>query len=192
MLLRCSEKKDMMEWNEWRKKNPKSDVLLEGANLRKCYLKGVYLNWGLNKDKEGGLEDFRGEVHLENSCLRDAHLESAYLKGAHLEGVEMVDTYLQDAVLEMAIVDGSTLLWGCKISPKTNFQCVGLDAARVDPWMKPLLEYNIRRSNWDWWYKDHAKLKWLVQPFWLMSDYGRSTGRILTTFFGLAIVFATV
>jgi hypothetical protein len=47
--------------------------------------------------------------------------------------------------------------------------------------------------NWEDWYKQHRVLKWLlVKPFWLMSDYGWSTGRIVLTFFGLAILFALV
>jgi len=54
------------------------------------------------------------------------------------------------------------------------------------------LEYNIRRMNWEEWYGKQPKLKWLVKPFWLMSDYGRSTKRIAFTFFGLALVFANI
>ena len=34
MLKRCSDKKDMTEWNEWRNLNPAQDVLLEGADLK--------------------------------------------------------------------------------------------------------------------------------------------------------------
>ena len=41
MLLRCSEKKDMTEWNEWRKANEKTPILLEGANLRGAHLEGA-------------------------------------------------------------------------------------------------------------------------------------------------------
>jgi hypothetical protein len=33
MLKRCSEKKDMTEWNQWRNHNPAQDILLEGADL---------------------------------------------------------------------------------------------------------------------------------------------------------------
>ncbi len=33
MLKRCSDKKDMTEWNEWRKGNFIKDILLEGADL---------------------------------------------------------------------------------------------------------------------------------------------------------------
>lgn len=32
MLLRCSEKENMMKWNDWRKANLNADVLLRGGN----------------------------------------------------------------------------------------------------------------------------------------------------------------
>jgi hypothetical protein len=54
------------------------------------------------------------------------------------------------------------------------------------------LEYNIRRKNWEDWYKEHPTLEWVVKPFWLMSDYGLSTGRIVAVFLGLAFGFATI
>lgn len=197
MLKRCSEKKDMTEWNEWRKANLNADVLLEGANFRDWYLKGVYLNWGMNRDKKPPFDDFRGEVYLKDCCFRNTHLEGAYLKGAHLEGAEIVDTYLQDTVLEMAIVDGSTLIWGCAVNQNTDFICVGLEGTRLDPWMKPLLDYNVRRMNWVWWYKDGPWWKrflkrGFVRPFWWVSDYGRSTARVIGAFFLLAFLFALV
>jgi hypothetical protein len=187
----------MTEWNEWRKANLDADVLLEGADCRKWYLKGAYLNWGLNADKNPSFGAFRGDVHLEGCCFRNANLEGAYLKGAHLEGAEMVDTYLQSAVLEMAVVDGSTLIWGCAIDKNTDFMCVGLDSTRLDPWMKPLLDYNVRRMNWWWWYKDGPMWKRVlkrifIRPFWLLSDYGASTVRVIGVFFSLAVLFALV
>ena len=33
LLKRCSEKKDMTEWNEWRKKNSHEEIFLQNANL---------------------------------------------------------------------------------------------------------------------------------------------------------------
>jgi hypothetical protein len=34
MLKRCSDAKDMTEWNEWRKENPQEEIYLQGACLR--------------------------------------------------------------------------------------------------------------------------------------------------------------
>ena len=63
---------------------------------------------------------------------------------------------------------------------------------RIDPETKQLLEYNIRRMNWEEWYKVNPKLKWFVKPFWLMGDYGLSTARIILIFFGAAFIFANI
>ncbi len=251
MLKRCSEKKDMAEWNEWRVNNPEKDVLLERAKLDESYLEGALLNegvaeWG-NKEYvftgevylesanlvDAHLEyahlyrahlenaylwrthledaDLRGvhlenadlgSAHLKNTILMDAHLENANLGGAHLENVDLEDTHLENAILwkahlenanfERATVDGKTLVWECELDRMTNFQGVGLGSIRIDPQTKQLLEYNIRRMNWEKWYSKYPQLKRLVKPFWLMSDYGLSTSRIIFTFFGLAIVFANI
>ncbi len=211
MLKRCSDKKDMAEWNEWRVNNPEKDVLLEGAVLDECYLEYALLNRGIVKwdNKE---YKFTGEVYLENADLRGAHLENAHLMfahlgnailfGAHLENADLKYAYLENAILfdaylenahfERATVDGKTLVWECEVDRHTDFQGVGLDSIRIDPQTKQLLEYNIRRMNWEKWYSKNPRLKWLVKPFWLMSDYGLSTSRIIFTFFGLAFVFANI
>ena len=44
ILLRCSEKKDITEWNKWRKANQREEILLEEADLKDTYLKGADLN----------------------------------------------------------------------------------------------------------------------------------------------------
>ncbi len=74
----------------------------------------------------------------------------------------------------------------------TDLTGVALDVARIDPGTKQLLEYNIRRKSWTDWYRSHRVRKWLVKPFWWISDYGLSTGRIVATFFILAVLFAAI
>ncbi len=231
MLKRCSEKKDVTEWNEWRNHNPAQDVLLEGADLKDCWLRGVLLN-------TKGSSRFSGEVHLERAILtrahlRDAnfersrldsaqlyaadltrgkfwlaHLEGAFLSIACLEEAQLNSSYLKGAIFyharvkgarfSAAIVDSGTSFWELKINRHnknckgTNFIGVGLENVRIDPGTKQLLEYNIRRINWEHWYKEHFWLKWLVKPFWLISDYGLRIWRTIVTFFLLASLFALI
>jgi uncharacterized protein YjbI with pentapeptide repeats len=253
MLKRCSDKKDITEWNEWRKKHPDEDILLERADLSQRYLKGALLNAGGFKNvKTGEFTEFRAEVHLEGAILEGSHLEHADLIGAHLqdaifykaslreadlrlahledailweahfeganlnyahvergkldqihmekvgleeahlEGAVLYEAYMEGANWRMAIVDGSTLIWECKVDSDTDFRGVGLDSARIDSGTKQLLEYNIRQMNWEGWYKGHHLLRWPVWLFWLISDYGLRTWRVIATFFGLAIVFGVV
>ncbi len=250
MLKRCSEKKNMTEWNEWRKDHSEDcvqDVLLEGGDFSNWHLKGVNLGTyrqhghrtaevflskanfdnahleeasfqfshveGARLHKahlERAVLDF---AHLDGVFLLEAHLEGAYLQcaeltnvnlcNAHFEGANLVDTelggskfdnaYLQKAKLQKAQVDGKTSFYYCEVDRETDFRGVGLDVASIDPATKQLLEYNIRRKNWEEWYpKQHQLLAWLVRKFWAISDYGISTKQIIKTFFQWALIFAAV
>jgi len=196
-LKECSEKGEegIKEWNEWRKKHHDEDILLQGAKLEHMYLKGAFLNTSLNSGFSGDIYLEQAKLHgahLEDADLSDANLQGAKFLGAHLNGVDVRYAHLQGADFSRAIVDGSTLIWRCKVDRKTKFEGVGLDAARIYPVTKQLLEYNIRRMNWEEWYKGHPRLKWFVKPFWWISDYGLRTWRIIATFFGLAIAFGVV
>ena len=229
MLKRCSDKKDMTEWNEWRKKNPKEDIVLEGANFSRRNLEGTHLNSGkvgyphpdtgttipnkpgilpyrlegevhLEKckfvDARASWADFRGAL-LEDADFNSAHLENAHFQGACLEGTNFFRAHVEGVRFEVANVDGSTLIWECSVDRKTDFRGVGLDSCRIDAGTKQLLKYNIRRRNWEDWYERgpwciRFLKKLFIQPFWWMSDYGRSTGHVAGVFFLLAFLFAAV
>jgi len=233
MLLRCSESKDISEWNQWRENNPGENILLEAADFNKCCLPGAYLNTGSQPNFTGkvhleganftfaNLEKVRFDnANLENAELGMANLHEAVLMGAHLEHAHLIGTYLVGAKLqaahligasffcarleganlsfthmqgtefELAIVDGFTLIWNCTIDQRTDFRGVGLENARLDERTRELLKYNVRRLNWEDWYKEHWILKWPLKSFWWVSDYGMSIGRIIVIFFMLAFLFA--
>ncbi|MHC4983860.1 MAG: ion channel, partial [Planctomycetota bacterium] len=134
----------------------------------------------------------------EGAAFREAHLEGADLFEAHLEGAGLRDAHLEGADFERAVVDGATVVWTKYADKDTMFTGVGLDAARVEPGLKQLLQYNIRRKRWEEWYAQGPWwMFWLkllknisVRPFWWMCDYGRSTGRIIGSFLLLALIFA--
>ncbi len=44
MLIYCSYKGDSFFWNEWRRKNPKEKIRLEGAKLERLHLESIELN----------------------------------------------------------------------------------------------------------------------------------------------------
>jgi len=224
MLKRCSDRKDMSEWNEWRLNHQDEDVQLEGANLNQCNLKGAFFckasvrdlsgtEYRFNKtiephstSSESQKEDI-GDVYMNNAKLRRANLDGSLFYGADFQGADLNNaslsgsefwrTALQRTKFGNAIVNGCTLVWRCEVDCNTNFRGVGLNNIRIDPASKQLLEYNIRCKNWKEWYK---KGKWwqrilkrlFVLPFWLISDYGLRTWRIIFTFFGLAFGFALV
>ncbi|MBC8472712.1 MAG: pentapeptide repeat-containing protein [Planctomycetes bacterium] len=203
---------------------------LEGVDLSESYLRGVDLNGshleGANLSEAPLEETDLTETHLEGASLRRAHLEGAYLEyahleeadfsEAHLEGASFQDSNLQGADFSGAIVNGETLLnEACKVDHNTKFEAVGLDSMRIYSSTKQLLEYNIRRMNWeDWYWGNEAHIFFrrfvtkrelilgaccvigrllLTSPvrlFWSMSDYGLRTWRIIEWFFGLAVTFA--
>jgi len=222
LLKQCSEKHDMTEWNKWLGEHPDEKILLKGAPLENAYLAEAHLEhaclfeahmentnlWGAHLKKanlmkahlehaklmEANLEHAHlALAHLEYANLSHVNLQYAKLMGANLKGAYFWEAKLQGADFSRAIVDGETLVSEeCKVDRNTKFEAVGLDSMRIYPKTKQLLEYNIRQMNWEVWYGTHPKLKWLVKPFWLMSNYGMSTGRIAFAFFGLALVFANI
>lgn len=184
----------------------------QGANLPDAHLERVIL--GASHFDEAYLV----QAHLRGADLSLAHFEGANLSEAHLEGAILRGTYLQGTILNNAdirkaviskadlraadfsqtIVDGQTLFseviinkWNNK-QYYTNFNGVGLNDCRIHPGIKQLLEYNIRRDNWNQWYNEHNCLRFLMIPFWWLSDYGRSASRIIWTFFTLALLFAVI
>ena len=182
LLMKCSKKKNMTEWNNWRKQNPEVDIVLAGAHLEDAWLRKAHL--------EGAKLP---RAHLEGAELHHAHLEDADLIFAHLEGANLLAAHLEDAKFHAAFVDGSTLIWNCYIDSKTDFTGVGLDDARVNPGLKQSLKNNIRKNRWQGWCKESPPyIGWPVQIFFWMSDYGCSTKRILMWFFGLAFGFAYI
>ena len=237
MLKRCSEKGDMTEWNEWRKKNPQQEIWLEGKHfVGEFYLKGADLHGAHLKNATFIKANMQGSdlrlailqgadmygarleetnfdhaelsntlfstAYLNGALVNSAVLENAGFGGAHLnnanfsysvlKGAYFDEAFLQEAVFEQAVVDGVTSFWNCKVDRKTDFRGVALYSVQIDPGTRQLLEYNVRRMNWQDWYKEHWFWRWPVRAFWAMSDYGRSTLRVIGVFFILALLFAAV
>jgi uncharacterized protein YjbI with pentapeptide repeats len=137
------------------------------------------------------------ETDLRDTDLSNAHLEGSVLEQARLEGARLNDTQLHDANLQFALIDAGTRLSGCGVNRNTDFTGVGLDAGRVEPGLRQLLDYNVRRKRWREWYHKgtlgtRIVKRLVIAPFWWMSDYGIATSRILLTFAFLALAFAGI
>jgi len=160
---------------------------LENAKLAKTNLK----NASLSNANLQGVQIW--SANLENTCLSSAHLENTNFDYSYLKGAYLDESNLQGASFQQAFVDGKTSIWKCAVDRNTNFMGVALNSVCIDPGTKQLLEYNIRRKNWEEWYNgQHWSLRWLVRKFWKISDYGISTKQIIKTFFKLAFVFAII
>lgn len=206
ILKRCSDKADVSEWNEWRKDNPEEDILLSQAPLQGFILRYAdFQNANLKQASFIGADLY--EAKFQNVQLYKVELQGADLKECNFQGAEICNAYLQSADFSRAIVDDSTEIWNCEIDKKTKFEGVGLGNIRIYPKEKQLLEYNVRRMNWEQWYtyKDWVKLhpkekrnsivRFLMlffRGFWAISNYGISTIKIIATFFGMACIFAFI
>jgi len=154
ILKRCSDRKDMTEWNNWREKHPDKDVLLSGANLIQFYLRGAFLNKAITIDNSGRIYDFNrvieepnvayfsqkseniGDIYLDGTKLRradlegalfyDANLKAADVSNAKLAAAEFWRSEMQDTNFGRSTVDGSTMFWKCKFNRDTDFSGVGL------------------------------------------------------------------
>jgi len=78
LLVKCSAKRNMNEWNAWRKRNPGAAVLLQNANLEKAYLRGADLHGA----------DFQG-ANLRGADLSGAKLGDGSRRWADLSGVDL-------------------------------------------------------------------------------------------------------
>ena len=169
---------------------------LEDAELRHAHLQGANLSWAHLRGARLFSTRLEG-ARLSRSDLQGASLGLAKMDGADFSYADIQDAnfalaYMESARFEAAAVNGGTLIWRSKIDRLTDFTGVGLDTARNEPGQKQLLQYNVRRLAWENWYKTHPILKWPVRAFWAMSDYGRSTGRIVGWFFAIALGFAAI
>ena len=96
MLKRCSNKRDLTEWNDWRKKNPDSEVWLQGADFERFFLESVNF-------KKAHCE---GAKFVQAICVGAdfmfAHCEGAKFVFAHCEGAEFAFAHSNLANFVMA------------------------------------------------------------------------------------------
>jgi len=264
MLKRCSDKKDITEWNEWRKEHPDAAIWLQGSNFKGWWLQKANFMHGPQFYESTGTYITFEEVHLERAVFEWTDLQNADFTGANMDGTRLWSanaqgayfhgTSLMDAELEVAnfencdfcdailvnasfsparlngakftasdlrgcsmracVVDGATRFWECKVNRYsrnerfTDLTGTTLDTVIVDPGTKQLLQYNVRRSNWEQWYKFKDRGNWrdsgkerrgfskvisyLVRFFWWVSDYGISAPRIIKVFAVAAVAFAII
>jgi hypothetical protein len=130
-----------------------------------------------------------GETKSRN--LRKADLRDADLERSFLQGTRFWETSMEGLILRLALVDSRTqIVKGCTVSTHTDPRGVPLDSIRIPPETLGQLKYCCRRLEWEDWYRDHGLLQWFVRFFWCLSDYGRSTRRIVYSFLLLSFVFA--
>jgi uncharacterized protein YjbI with pentapeptide repeats len=157
ILIKCSDKGDLTQWNEWRENNQTVSILLEGANFRGANLAGADL-WKANLAGANLRNTNLEGADLWNANLKSTDLWNANLKGAdlinanlagadlgnvNLEGADLWKANLKGAKLIAAIVDKQTFIWGCDFDKQTAFTVKGQYLAKIEPRMKESLRINL-------------------------------------------------
>ena len=110
MLKRCSDKKDLTEWNDWRKKHPDEDILLSGRIFKGFWLeKANFIGKTVWNQSDGTSINFTSEVHLEKANFEWAHLQKAIFGKAHLEESCFWSAKVQGADFHSAHLDNAEL-----------------------------------------------------------------------------------
>ena len=123
ILIHCSEKKNIAEWNKYRAEHPEIKINLQNADLRRASLEGAQLREGnFRGARFDGADlfavDFRNadlrranfqganlwgatlmEANLEGACFVSANLENADLRRANIERVNFRGANLKEAVI---------------------------------------------------------------------------------------------
>ena len=183
---------------------------LSSARLQYCNLRNSRLIGASFDDAKMSFVRLRNAnlscARLRRADVRKAELEAARLDGTILDGADISGGRLERAILvgaslrgtslQLASVDGRTLICNCPANRWTDFEGVGLGNCRIDPGLRQLLESNVRRKRWADCYSEgpiwQRPLRRAAQFFWLMSDYGTSSGRIALAFLAFSAFFAVV
>lgn len=179
MLLRCSEKKDMTEWNEWREANPWVEIRLQGANLIVMQLQGANFSSAQCQGANFSMADCRGVNFSSAQCeganfagagcgganfalarcqgadFNGAYCQKAHFWLAHCQGTLFFKAYCQGANFEMAEFNSSTNFLLCTIDDTSRFSYSALAIIKIDPAKKALIGYIVRRDAWESWYVMH-------------------------------------
>lgn len=74
-----------------------------------------------------------------------------------------------------------------------DFSGTPLNSARVDPYALSEFHYVMRVKFWDQTYESMGPaLKFLIQRFWAITDYGRSSFYLFTSFFWITVGCALI
>jgi hypothetical protein len=118
ILKRCSQRKNIMEWNSYCADHPEIGISLQNADLRRACLEGAkFTGASLQGAQFEGADLFAAD--LKKADLRRANLEKANLWGAtlcqaNLDGASLVSANLENADLRGANIENANL-WGANL-----------------------------------------------------------------------------
>ena len=144
ILIRCLEKDDFAEWDEWRDNNKRRSISLKGASLGNVNLAGADLSQVDLKKADLKFANLR-QANLKSSKLEKADLQNAKLIRINLESADLWKANLKGTKFISVIVDRRTFIWGCDFDEQTVFVGGRLSKARIEPRLIEHLIKNIQR-----------------------------------------------
>jgi len=142
------------------------------------------------------------KANLKNAYLLDCDSQETNFRQSDLTGVKIIGSEFMRLPTSSNICgtnfmgakfDSNTYLFQCQISKETDFRTPSYRQIKYSSGLKQTVEYCNRRHNWMEWYETHNIVKsFLVRLFWICSDYGRSTTRIINVFIGSSLLFALI
>jgi len=178
-----------------------SSACFDNSELRYTDLRKVCFSNGSAQHANFCNADMRGAL-LTGTKFVKCRMLAANCRGATaryvvIQGADLHHAKLESADFSFAVVDGETLIDTVHVDRRTLFVSVGLDSARLNSGLIDTLKYNIRRHRWEEWYHTGSFLNksyknMIVRPFWKISNYGRSTARIIYIFAVLATIFGLI
>lgn len=133
------------------------------------------------------------EANLSLANFALAKLDGAKFDGANLNGASFKATQIKGVQAKYAVVDGATIFdGGCKVDIHTDFTGTAVESVRIAPSIRSALDYNVRRKQWEEYYRLFPVKGFFWRSFWSVSDYGVSIFRIVGTFAGFSIFFALI
>ncbi len=173
-------------------------VCFDNSDIRDTDFRKAWFSNGSARNTDFSCSDMRSSTingtKFIKSRMIETDLRGASAKYVNIEGTDLHHAKIESADFSFAIVDGETLIDTIDIDRRTLFISVGLSSARLRSGLLDTLNYNIRRNRWEEWYKtgnffNRIYRNLFIHLFWKISDYGRSTGRIIYIFLTLALMF---
>jgi uncharacterized protein YjbI with pentapeptide repeats len=142
---------------------------------------------------------------LAGAIFRGCDLQRACFKDADLRGVRVVGgTDMRGTVVHLCMCDSTTLFdfaTGNSIDRNTDLGGTPYETARLQPGVRQILDWNIRRKRWGLLRPNGLRLglrakkvlgRIFAAPFLWLSDYGMSTLRVLMFFLMFSLLFANI
>ena len=148
-----------------------NDSCLDNCNFSSATLKEVDFRYTYITYSAFNYADFE-QVRMFRVKLRNSHFIQANLTNCRIEMSTIRECYFG-----YSCIDGTTRIIHNDIDSLTNFTGVGLSGICMDEEEKVILESNIRRIHWNYWYKKEkfreflfSKKTGLVKPSPLTID----------------------